>query len=145
MLAPAIKAIRERVEANFTALPMRWANENWDGQDPMQTASPFVECEIVGGYNALTGFSQRGNQLYIHPGLIRFYIWTPWNTGMDDSLEVADALALFMERTEFGRVPELGQTVRTLDFSAYDSVATDEAGNYAILLCSVPFDFYYTA
>jgi hypothetical protein len=100
---------------------------------------------VLGGTNYIRGFSAPGNNLWIHSGIVRFYIFQPWNTGMDDALEAADAFALFMERAEFGQVPALGQTVRTLDFSTYANVAADEAGNYVVLLTSVPFDFYYTA
>jgi hypothetical protein len=144
MLGPAFIAIRSWIETNFTALPMRWANEDWDIPNPQNTADPFVEIEIIGGTNALRGFASKGARLWIHSGLVRFYIFAPWDTGMGKAIEVADALALFMERAEFGQVPALGQTVRTLDFSTSDNAASDEAGNYAVLLASVPFDFYYT-
>ena len=145
MLGPATKAIRAFVEANYSALPLRWANEDWEGDDPQATASPFVECEVMGGTNLIRGFSAPGNRLWIHAGLLRLYIWAPRNTGMDDALATADTFASFLERTEFGQNDVLGQMVRTLDFSTYDNIAADEAGNYAILLSSVPFDFYYTA
>jgi hypothetical protein len=144
MLAPALTAIRAYIEAHYSALPMRWANELWEHEDPQQTASPFVEIEIIGGTNYLRGFSRPGNRLWIHSGLIRFYIWAPLNTGMEAAQATADTFAGFMERVEFGQVPAAGQTVRTLDFSTNDNVASDEAGNYAVLLASVPFDFYYT-
>jgi hypothetical protein len=144
MLGPAMTAIRAWIEAHYTALPCRWANEDWEGANPQTTASPFVEIEVIGGTNFIRGFSKVGNRLWIHQGLIRFYIWSPWNTGMDAAMATADTFATFMERAEFGQVPAAGQTVRTLDFSTYDNVAADEAGNYAVLLASVPFDFYYT-
>jgi hypothetical protein len=130
VLGPAIKAIKTFVEAHYSALPMRWANEDWEGADPQATASAFIECEIIGGTNLLRGFSKRGNQLWIHAGLIRFYIWQPRNTGMDGAIDTADSFASFMERTEFGQDEALGQTIRTLDFSSYDNVAADEAGNF---------------
>jgi hypothetical protein len=109
----------------------------------VETGSAFVEIEIIGGTNYIRAFSSPGNRLWIHPGLIRFYIFQPWNTGMDTALTTADALAAFMERAEFGQTPD-GQMVRTLDFSTYANVAAVESGNFFVLLSSVPFDFYYT-
>ena len=123
---------------------MRWANEAWEIEDPQVQAKPFIEIEIIGGTNSQRGFSSPGNNLWIHPGIIRLYIFVPWNTTMDVAIDTADEFASFMEKAEFGTVPALGQTVRTLDFSAYANLAADEAGNYVVLLCSVPFDFYYT-
>jgi hypothetical protein len=143
MLGPAIIAIRDYVEANFSALPLRWPNEDWEGVNPQDMGQPFVEAEIFGGANVIRAFSRPGNRLWIHPGIIRFYIFAPRNTGMTNAMLTADALAAFMERAEFGQTPN-GQTIRTLDFSTYDNVAVDEAGNYAVLMASVPFDFYYT-
>jgi hypothetical protein len=145
MLGPAFAAIRSHIESNYTALPVRWANELWGDINPQQMGQPFVELEIIGGTNYLRGFSKVGNRLWIHSGLIRFYIFAPLNIGMGDAIATADDFALFMERTEFGQVPALGQTIRTLDFSTNDNVAMDEAGNYSVLMASVPFDFYYTA
>jgi hypothetical protein len=144
MFVPAKNAIRAWIEAHYSALPMRWANEDWPGADPQATRDPFIECELIGGTNELRGFSSPGNRLWIHHGVFRFYVWQPWNTGMDAAYATADEFAVFMERAEFGRDEATGRTVRTLDFSVHANVAADEAGNYVVLLCSVPFDFYYT-
>jgi hypothetical protein len=67
-------------------------------------------------------------------------VFQPIGRGMTDAMATADALAAFMERAEFGTPPQI---VRTQDFSAYDDVAADETGNFTVLMCSVPFDFYY--
>lgn len=142
MLAPAVTAIRAYIEANYSALPIRWQNEGWGDANPQDSASPFIEVEVIGGRNAIRSFSSPGNRLFIHPGIVRFYIFAPWNSGMTDAMATADALAAFMERKEFGQAT--GQTVRTLDFSAYDDVAAEENGNYVVLCCSCSFDFYYT-
>ena len=142
MLAPAATAIRERIEANYTATPIRWQNENWGDDNPQNAGDPFIEVEVIGGANSIRSFSSPGDRLFIHPGIVRFYIFAPINTGMTDAMATADALAAFMERAEFGQAT--GQTVRTQDFSVYDGVASEESGNYTVLLCSCPFDFYYT-
>ena len=141
MLAPAVTAIRAYIAANYSALPIRWQNENWTGTNPQDTASPFIEVEIIGGRNAIHSTGSPGANLFIHPGLIRFYVFAPANTGMTAAMATADALAAFMERKEFGQ--SAGRTVRTLDFSTYDNIATNEEGNFLVLCCSCPFDFYY--
>jgi hypothetical protein len=145
MMKPCVDAIRAWIEAHYSTLPMRWPNEDWpaDIQDPQETGSAFVEVEIIGGTNYIRAFSRPGNRVWIHPGLIRFYIFQPLNTGMDTALDTADQLAAFMERTEFGQTPD-GKMVRTLDFSTYANVAAEESGNFFVLISSVPFDFYYT-
>lgn len=146
MIAPAIAAIMAYVAAHYpappTGLPILWRGQNWGDSNPQGTGSAFIEAEILGGVNSLHSFSSPGNRLFIHPGLIRFYICVPQGTGMTDAYTVADALAAIMERKEFGQAA--GQTVRTLDFSANDGVASLEDGNYSVLLGSVPFDYWYT-
>ncbi len=142
MLGPATAAIRAYVEAKFNALPMRWPNEKWPtGADPTEVPAPYIEVEIIGGSNALRAFSQPGSRLFIHPGLVRFYIFAPRGTGMTDAIATADQIGAFMERVEFGQAD--GQTVRTLDFSTYDNVASTPDGNYAVLMASVGFEFFY--
>jgi len=142
MLAPAATAIRAYIEANYTALPIRWQNEGWGDDNPQDAGEPFIEIEIIGGRNSIQSFSSPGNRLFIHPGIVRFYIFSPWNAGMIAAMATSDALAAFMERKEFGQAT--GQTIRTLDFSCYDDVASEESGNYTVLLSSVGFEYYYT-
>ncbi len=143
MLAPALIAIRDYFEAHYSGLPHRWPNEEWPDTNPETARLPFLEIEIIGGQNAIRSFSAPGSRLFIHPGLIRFYIFAPNGTGTTDAQATADQIGAFMERAEFGQAT--GQTVRTLDFSTYSGVASVENGNFQVLLASVPFDFYYIA
>ena len=147
MLGPAITAIKAYVAANYSASPVRWANEPFPGGSyelPTDNGvpSPFVEVEVIGGRNAIEAFSVPGNRVFIHPAIIRFYIVVPQGTGIDAAIATADVFAAFMERKEFGQ--SAGQTVRTGDFSTYDDVASYEDGNRFVLLCSIPAEFYYT-
>lgn len=140
MLAPALTAIRTYVEANYTALTLRWANEPIPSQRDAGTA--YIEVEIIGGRNSIRAFSSPGSRLFIHPGLLRFYVMAPQNTGVATAMATADTLAALLERKELD-APTKPQIVRTLDFSTYDDVATSDDGNFTVLMCSVPFDFYY--
>lgn len=144
MLGPAVSAIKSYVAANYSTLPLRWTNENWPHhRNPQDQNEAFIEAEIIGGKEYLAGFSKPGSRLFIHPGMIRFYIAAPQGEGMDDAIATADVFANFMQRTEFGRDEVNGRTVRTFDFSVYDGIATLDEGNYSVLMCSVEFDFYY--
>lgn len=143
MLGPAVSAIKDYVAANFTTWPVRWQNENFTlPVDGSGNALPYVEIEIIGGRNAIRAFSTPGNRVFVHPGLIRFYLCAPRGTGADGAVATADILAALFERKEFGQSG--GRTVKTGDFSTWDDVASHEDGNYFVLLASVPFDFYYT-
>lgn len=147
MLGPAITAIKAYVAANFTSLPVRWQNEPFaDGTYELPASggvpSTFVEAEIIGGRNAIAAFSAPGNRVFIHPGILRFYVVVPQGTGIDGAIASADLLAAAMERKEFGQSGS--QTVRTGDFSTYDDVASYEDGNRFVLLASCPFEFFYT-
>lgn len=143
MFAPAEAAIKGYVAANFSAWPIRWQGDP-DFRSPLNvngSPAPFIEAEIIGGYNRLVGFSKVGNRVFIHPGLIRFYLCIPNGTGTAVANEIADQLSAFMQRAEFGQSGD--QMVRTLDFSTNGGVAGYEDGNYFVLQSSVPFDFYY--
>ncbi len=168
MLGPAITAIKAYVVTNlggvlldFTPLdspfvsgslggvwPFRWENDTFPNGsfDPpvTDTGAPasFIEAEIIGGRNAIESFSAPGNRVFVHPGIIRFYICVPQGTGIDQAILAADTLAATMERAEFGQSG--GQLVRTGDFSTYDDVASYEDGNRFVLMASVPFEFFYT-
>ncbi|MEJ0015719.1 MAG: hypothetical protein WDN25_03985 [Acetobacteraceae bacterium] len=140
MLAPAATAIRSFIAAGYTGLTIRWPNEAIPPE--RDAGQAYIEAEIIGGRNAIRGFSRPGNRLFVHPGLVRFYIHAPWPDGMDGALATADTLAALLERIDI-EAPARPQIVRTQDFSVYDDVASAEEGNFAVLMCSVPFDFYY--
>lgn len=140
MLAPAFTAIRSYVTTGYTGLTLRWQNEPVPAEH--KAGQAYIEVEIIGGRNAIRAFSVPGNRLFIHPGLIRFYIMAPMLRGMDEALATADTLSALMERKEIP-APVVPQMVRTLDFSTFDDVASDEFGNFSVLLASVAFDFYY--
>lgn len=141
MLAPAVAAIKAYLAAGFSSCPVRWQNE--DFKPPVDNGRPaiYLEAEIIGGRNALEAFGKPGSRLFIHPGLIRFYVLARKGSGIEAALTIADELSLLFQRAEFGRSGD--QLVRTQDFSVYDGVASVEDGNYFVLMTSVPFDFYY--
>jgi hypothetical protein len=142
MLGPAVIAIRAYIEANYSALPIRWPNESWEnGESPQAEGRPFIEVEVIGGRNRLEGFGIPGQRVFVHPGIVRFYICTPFSGGMSDALATADTIAGFMERTEFGRTGT--EAVRTFDFSTYEGTAALEDGSFVVLQASVPFEWWY--
>ena len=177
MLAPAVTAIKARMAAGFTDWPVRWPNERFP--DPVDKGGypvdaegaprPFVEAEVIGGENRLTGIGEPGRRLWIHPGLIRAYVAVPSGTGSDAAETAADAIAALFERQEFrppplwflvaGRWDEDGfwqddvpwpggpaeRLVRCHDASVFAGVAGYEDGNYFVLMVSVRFDFFYQA
>jgi hypothetical protein len=145
MLGPAVTKIRAHFEANFgMALPVRWPNEAWEnGESPQAEGRPFIEAEIVGGRNRLEGFGVPGQRVFVHPGIIRFFILAPISSGMDDALATADVIAGFMERTEFGRNGAGTEVVRTFDFSTYNGTAAVEDGSFVVLESVVPFEWWY--
>lgn len=154
MLGPAKRAIREFIRVGaVTTWPLRWSNKRWadgvqidDNDNPLGDAGqiiPFVEAEIIGGRNAIAGFSVPGNRLWIHPGLLRLYLFVPFGGGTDDADDVADAFSALLERKQI--TISATRTVRFEDFSSDDEAASSDPGNYFVLMCSVPFEFHYQA
>lgn len=145
MLAPAITAIKAQMAAQFTAWPVRWPNERFDGPvssggypvDEQGNALPFVEAEVIGGRNRLRGVGVPGQRLWIHPGLIRAYVAVPSGSGTDEAQAKADLIAAAFERKEFGSL------VRCEDASVFEDVAGFEEGMYYALMVSIVFEFYY--
>lgn len=140
MLGPAETAIKTFVADGYDGLTIRWKGAAIPPEHDAGQA--YIEAEIIGGNNSLRSFGLPGSRLFIHPGLIRFYIKIPELSDTEDAQSVSDVLAALLERVEF-EAPTRPQIVRTLDFSTYSGIALDENGNFSVLMCSVPFDFYY--
>lgn len=142
MLGPAVTAIRAHFEANYSALPVRWPNEDWEnGENPQAEGRPFIEVEVIGGRNRLESYGTPGQRVFVHPGIVRFYVCAPISSGMDGALATADTIAGFMERVEFGRTGT--EAVRTGDFSTYDNTAAMEDGSFVVLTATCTFEWWY--
>lgn len=93
-LTEAKAAIRARLEANFTAIALRWPNE---GETIPDEPAPFAFTEVIAEDAFYAGFGGgRGANLQRTPGRIECHILAARGTGTEDGEGWAeDICALF--------------------------------------------------
>lgn len=85
-------AVRARIEANITSVPLRWQNE--DGGPLPDEPAPFVYAEFNTERGSLAGFGGgRGNNLYRNPARVEAYVFVPKGVGLDRAEEIAEQIA----------------------------------------------------
>lgn len=114
-LAQAQAAIRSRLEANYTATPLRWKNED---TPPPDTPVAFVHVEVIveRSYFAAFGGGRFAN-LQRTECRIEAHVLVPVGTGVNTGLTNAEAIAAVF------------RSYRDTDISCFAAQAFPESGH----------------
>lgn len=141
-VSQARAAVRSRIEANITSVPLRWQNE--DGGPLPDEPAPFVYAEFNTERGSIAGFGGgRGNNLYRNPARIEAYVFVPKGEGLDRAESIAEQIAtLFRSYRD--------QHISCFDASVYPGGdgaeltppgLSSEVGNYFWAACEVSLHF----
>lgn len=132
----ALTAIKAQA-ATFTAIPIRWANDN-DGPVP-DDPTAFVYAHFVIDREDIAGYGGgRGSNLWRCYGYVEFIVMTLLDSGMEDGLVYADQLASLYRGQ---RLSEISFWEATVSPGERDP----DNGNYFKTISAVAFTFEKTA
>lgn len=138
MFGNIVTAIRQRMEAGFTAAPLSWPNEDY--QPTAQ--QPWVFAEVIGNGGDCTGFNSPGLRAAQDDGLIQAHVFVPEGTGTDDAYNLAGAIGdLFLMATFSGT----GCRIACRKPSVGEAEPGSEDGLWWRVSVSIPFTAFYSA
>lgn len=136
--AEALTGIKS-IAAGFTAIPIRWANED-NGPVPDEP-TPFVFARFVIDDEKIAGYGGgRGANLWRCYGYVEFVVLTLLDSGMEDGLAYAEDLADLYRGTRLAS-PVISFWEATVSPGERDP----DNGNYWKTISAVSFSFEKTA
>lgn len=151
-LGACLDAVKAQVASGFSAWPVRWPNETFEGIATDADGNPldasgnkiaFVEGDLIGGKNEMRSFGLVGSRTMIHPATIRFYLCVPSGQGQADAYTQADALGSLFELK--GLADTGASITRTHAPSVNAGVAGFADGSFWVLMVDIPAEFTYLA
>lgn len=143
--APAMAALRSRMETSVDDLPLAFDGEAFDRPSP---ARPWALVRFVGGAAGIRGVGVPSSRLVEQDGLMHVLVLVPMGAGAAAGAAIADAIGAHFYHVELA-APAAPDFVRTgsprVDRDVAFDLVRDEAdrGAYDVTLLSVPFTFYH--
>lgn len=134
--AQAWDALRARLEANYTALPLRFQNET---AAPIPSGSlVFVALDL--GPQGIKSFGGgRGNTRWTTAGLLECYVLAEKGAGLANALSEAESIAAIFRAKTFGGVHCRGASIDPQALAPQGAV--DLPGQYHV--CAAIVDFHF--
>lgn len=136
--AGALAAIRSRLEANWTATPITFQNEN---QDP-PSGDAWINLEVVGTGSGIMTTGKAGDRAWAYDGLIHAHVFVPFGWGAAPAFEHAVALGEIFRAAKFYD-ETAGHCVRTLSPMVDGGGSGDDDGNWFRVTMSIEFTYWH--
>jgi len=111
----AYAAIRDRLESQITAVPLRWQNEDSNPLEDSPTSFIYVEFLTERAFIASYG-GGRGSNRYRNVARVDAYVFVPRGVGLSVATDLAETVAAAL------------RSYRTADVSCFDA-STRPGGN----------------
>jgi hypothetical protein len=126
-----VAAIKARVEANWTTLPLFGPNQRMGRP---ADASSFVDMEFPVSNSEQITVGAPGANVHREEGVFRLLIAAKRNTGVDQVLTWADELSALFRAKTFAGMQTFSPSPPTLDES-------NDNGAYFVVAIAVPYEF----
>ena len=144
--AGAVAAMRACFEGAFSAVPVKYQNENppenpWPPANP---AKPWIYFEVIQAQTALRGVGLPGSQTWLTVGHIFIHTYVPTGFGLAAHLALAgQAGDVFRAATFYNAEP--GAKVVCYGPSVQGGDSSSDDGNWFCVTVAIPFEFYFIA
>ena len=146
--AGAVKAIEDRLTANWTTTPIGFENDDrptvLDGSGNLK---PWAYCEILSTESGIKGAGKPGSHVVIDEGLVQVTVFVPAGSGRLLGRQYATAIGEIFRAKEFYNAIS-GACVRTWTPEVGPgNPATSEnpSGNWWAVAVTIPFEFIHLA
>lgn len=145
--AGALAAIRERLEADWSATRITFQNETPEEPWPPKSSDgkkhlAWVNLEISALPSSLQGAGVPGSQMWESPGFIYVHVFVPTGEGSELAVEHAVAIGEIFRGKVFYKEPN-GSHVRTWAPRVDPGGSSDDDGNWFRSTMSVPFSYWH--
>jgi hypothetical protein len=143
--AGAVAAMRARFEADFTAAPVVFQNEDPPATPwPPQPPAPWVYFEVIQAASNLRGVGLPGNQTWLTTGHVFAHVFAPKGYALPEHLALAgQAGEVLRAKTIYNTDP--GARVTFYAPSVQGGGSASDDGNYFGVTVAIPFEFFFIA
>lgn len=140
--AGAVAALTQRMIDNWTTTPIIFQNKSSEYDPGAHTNTPWVYFEVIGNGSKLRASGMPGNLFWIYSGLIAAHVYVPINSGAEVAQqyafnigEVFRAQGLYSDGN--------GSMVRTWSPRTDGGDGKADDGNWYVVTCRIPFDYWH--
>lgn len=134
-MTEARAAIRQRVEANWTATPVCWFGEAFD--HPNQRPWLMVERDAIPASQS-SSYGSAGKRVVQDPGMIIATVYYPKHAGDDGAYALAEAFGELFRTQKVGPAQTDAPTMGPV-------MDGDDQGNWLCIAVTIPFTVSYFA